>query len=96
MKHLKVSQRANNIVLIFLEGLKGKTGGKARNTKAVYCGTLNQRFDTIKQCAEALGVKYGVARAAAVGEIKKNNIQNIFNMIKFLEIRIYRQAMGNH
>ena len=52
--------------------LKGKTGGKARNTKAVYCGTLNQRFDTIKQCAEALGVKYGVARAAVVGEIKKN------------------------
>ena len=52
------------------DSLRGKTGGDARNTKAVYCGYLNQRFDTIKECAEALGVKYGVARAEAIGLTK--------------------------
>ena len=54
------------------DSLKGKTGGEARNTKSVYCGHLNKRFDTIKECAEALGVKYGVARAAAIGLTKNN------------------------
>jgi len=54
------------------KSLKGKTGGEARNTKAVYCGYLEQRFDTIKECAEALGVRYSVARAAAIGKTKNN------------------------
>lgn len=54
------------------KSLKDKTGGEARNTKAVYCGYLEQRFDTIKECAEALGVRYSVARAAAIGKTKNN------------------------
>jgi hypothetical protein len=52
------------------DSLKGKTGGQARNTKAVYCGYLDKNFDTIKECAEALGITYRIARAEAIGTIK--------------------------
>ena len=54
------------------DSLKGKTGGEARNTKAVYCGHLDKRFDTIKECAEALGVSRSVVQNVFYGRTKNN------------------------
>ena len=54
------------------KSLKGKVGREARNTKAVYCGYLDKRFDTIKECADALGVRYGVVQRAASKNVKNN------------------------
>jgi hypothetical protein len=54
------------------ESLKGKFGGNARHTTKVYCKYLNTTFDTIKECAEALNVTYGVVQRAANNKVKNN------------------------
>lgn len=54
------------------KSLKGKFGGEARNTKTVYCGYLQQEFDTMKECAAALNVTYGVVQRAANKKVKNN------------------------
>ena len=54
------------------KSLIGRTGKDARNTKSVYCGYLDKSFDTMKECAAALGVTYGVVQRAANNEVKNN------------------------
>ena len=51
------------------ENMTGKTGKDSRRGKPVYCGKLEQEFDTLKQCAEALSISY----KTAVESIKNNN-----------------------
>ena len=49
--------------------LKGLTGKNSRRGKPVYCGILDKKFYTLKECSIELGIAYGTA----LENIKKNN-----------------------
>ena len=60
------------------KSLTGRFGRDARHTKAVYCGFLDRKFDTIKECAEALEVSYSVVQRAANKKVKTNRYEISF------------------
>lgn len=49
--------------------LTGLTGKNSRRGKPVYCGILDKKFYTLKECAKALNITYAIAQ----NNIKNNN-----------------------